>query len=522
MTAGTTLANLVQSIVDQGGPRYGIQQIDPVNGADGGEPGGNSRLVQLYNPSRVTPVAGTAGRGDSTSATSVRQLAGRLGLTLSPGRIDPANAVWAGQRKSLAATYSFNDERLLVISSRLNALAGDPPLFGVNQPAQRTSEALRRQQAQVLHDFAYTALSVDPQAQIVLIGDLEDSDTSAPLRILSSGALGANGENGIQPVLANLGSTLIADTVERYTAVIDGNATALDHLFVTEALRAGAVSPQLQIVHSQSEFANAVVTHDPVIASFYLPDITPDPISYAPVTGADPLTPQTSTVATLSGFSVPIQISVTGGDYSINGGAFVTATGTVRPGDWLQLRVVASNLFSTPRQVNVSLGRSTAVFSATTRAPVTYPGALNFGTQTLASKNTIYFSNAITMDRIEVPVTATSIKYSPGDGGLEITHLGETRRVSSGTTTMVEPGDVVRAYLQSSAFDTSTTFMFITIGDGMGQFSVRTRTPISDSVFIKLNNGGAIDPAILGLFSLLVCGRWYVRRRRDDTKHGKR
>ena len=53
VTADATLAMLVQSIVDAGGPTYSAFNVEPVDNTQGGAPGGNIRNAFLYNPDRV-------------------------------------------------------------------------------------------------------------------------------------------------------------------------------------------------------------------------------------------------------------------------------------------------------------------------------------------------------------------------------------------------------------------------------------------------------------------------------------
>src|SRR5439155_6715735 len=90
VAADQTIAKLTAAIVAAGGPQYDYREIDPVNDKDGGQPGGNIRVVFLFNPARV----GFVDRGDSsadrsTTGTQIVKTDGKPDLTLSPGRIDP-------------------------------------------------------------------------------------------------------------------------------------------------------------------------------------------------------------------------------------------------------------------------------------------------------------------------------------------------------------------------------------------------------------------------------------------------
>ena len=69
-------------------------------------------------------------------------------------------------------------------------------------------------------------LALDPGANVVVLGDLNDFEFSAPLAILKGGGL------------TDLMETLPAG--ERYTYVFDGNSQDLDHILVSPRLLSGA------------------------------------------------------------------------------------------------------------------------------------------------------------------------------------------------------------------------------------------------------------------------------------------
>lgn len=87
VAASRNFTNLVLAILAAGGPQYDFRQIDPIDRADGGVPGGNIRVGLLFNPARVQFVD----RPGGNATTPVAVLPGAAGpqLSLSPGRIDP-------------------------------------------------------------------------------------------------------------------------------------------------------------------------------------------------------------------------------------------------------------------------------------------------------------------------------------------------------------------------------------------------------------------------------------------------
>ena len=152
VTAGATLDRFTAAIEAAGGPRYEWRQIDPVNGADGGEPGGNIRVAFLFNPARVS-FADRAGGDAGTPVEVVRGAAGPE-LSASPGRIAPGDEAWRASRKPLAAEFTFRGAPVFVVANHFASKGGDQPMHGRFQPPARDSEQQRVAQARLVHDFA--------------------------------------------------------------------------------------------------------------------------------------------------------------------------------------------------------------------------------------------------------------------------------------------------------------------------------------------------------------------------------
>lgn len=94
------MSTLTKAITAAGGPNYTFVDIAPVDGKDGGAPGGNIRVAYLYKSSLVRLYK--ANPGGSLDKAEV--LAGPS-LSYNPGRIDPANAAWTASRKPLVAQW---------------------------------------------------------------------------------------------------------------------------------------------------------------------------------------------------------------------------------------------------------------------------------------------------------------------------------------------------------------------------------------------------------------------------------
>src|SRR6266540_3095839 len=253
VTADTTFAELIAAVQAAGGPTYDFRQIDPVNDQDGGEPGGNIRVGFLFRTDRGLQFIDRPG-GTSTAATTVVGAGADTRLSFSPGRIDPANGAFNASRKPLAGEFTYNGHHLFVIANHFNSKGGDDPLFGHSQPPTLVSEAQRKAQATVVHDFVTSLETADPDAAVVVLGDLNDFEFSPPLATLEAG------------VLHDLIETL--PQAERYTYDFEGNSQALDHILLSDSLFAEPFD--YDAVHVNSEFATQASDHDPQVVRITL------------------------------------------------------------------------------------------------------------------------------------------------------------------------------------------------------------------------------------------------------------
>ena len=97
-------------------------------------------------------------------------------------------------------------------------------------------------------------------------------------------------------------------------------------------------------------------------------DTTPDPFSFTDQTGVALNTAITSNAITVSGIDAAANISVSGGQYSIDGGAFTSAAGLVNNGQIVSFRVTSSSTDSTTVGATLTIGGISDTFSVTTAA----------------------------------------------------------------------------------------------------------------------------------------------------------
>jgi predicted extracellular nuclease len=252
--ATTTWNLLIAAISAAGGPSYEYRQIDPVDDQDGGEPGGNIRVGFLFRTDRELDFIDRPG-GDSTTATSVLATPSGPRLSFSPGRVAPGDPAFTDSRKPLAGEFRMRGRRVFVVVNHFASKGGDQPLFGRFQPPQRSSEVQRHAQAQVVNDFVDAILAVDPSANVIVLGDINDFEFSETVSILSSG------------VLTSLMNTL--PQAERYSYVFEGNSQVLDQILVSGSLLSN-FGIEYDVVHVNSEFADQASDHDPQVARLNL------------------------------------------------------------------------------------------------------------------------------------------------------------------------------------------------------------------------------------------------------------
>ena len=291
VAANLSWQRLIGAIVAAGGPLYDYRQIDPVDNADGGAPGGNIRVGFLFHSDRGLEFVDRPG-GNATTDTDVLPSPNGKGarLTISPGRVLPdPDGPWATSfdltRKSLAGEFRWRGETLFVVANHFSSKGDDRPLFGHFQRPFRLTEfqsedaagiedGWRHAQAQVINDFVDEVLAKDAQAHVIVLGDINDFDFSETVEVISGERVALNpgsfmpdpdgsgqtGPGGVA-VMTTLFDTLAG--AERYSYVFEGNSQVLDQVLVSTSLM--ALGPRYDVVHVNAEFAAQASDHDPSV-----------------------------------------------------------------------------------------------------------------------------------------------------------------------------------------------------------------------------------------------------------------
>jgi predicted extracellular nuclease len=231
-----------------GGIEYEYRQIDPVDSEEGGAPGGNIRVGFLFRTDRGVEFVDRPG-GSPTTETTVVGRQNQPQLSSSPGRIGTQSDAFDDTRKSLVAEFEVRGKTVFAIVNHFSSKTDDQPLFGPAQPPTRFSEGPRHGQAQVVNDFVDAILAKDREAKIVVLGDINDFEFSETTTILEGG------------VMTSLIKTLPPN--ERYSYVFEGNSQTLDQILLSNrGLLRRSHSPEVDVVHLNSEFADAIQASD--------------------------------------------------------------------------------------------------------------------------------------------------------------------------------------------------------------------------------------------------------------------
>ncbi|MEH2313629.1 MAG: endonuclease [Nostoc sp.] len=282
VNANQTYQKLIAALKNIGSPAYDFVDIAPSDDQDGGEPGGNIRVGLLFRPNRIT-LTKLPRRGGSLDAVAITQGSNGLDLSLNPGRIDPRNNAFDQSRKPLATEFIFNDQKLFIIANHFISKLGGSP-----------SDDQRVKQAQIVNEFVAQLLQVDPQANVIVLGDLNDLPDSLPLKTLEGN------------ILENL--TVRLPLSDQFSFRFRGNPELIDHLLVSENLSRVA-QPEIDIVHVNVGFSKPVSDHDPVIAAFTLPANQSTSDTIPPVSQPTPASDSAIILPQLSKFALVDQLA---------------------------------------------------------------------------------------------------------------------------------------------------------------------------------------------------------------------
>ncbi|KAL0580123.1 hypothetical protein V5O48_001899 [Marasmius crinis-equi] len=259
--ANITLTALTDAIAKAGNVTYDFIEIPPVDGQDGGQPGGNIRTAFLYRPEKLSLVPGSP-VGGSLNQVEVVNTDGKTSLNFNPGRIDPTNPAWDATRKPLVAEWqTASGTRLFTVNLHLSSKGGSSSLEGdarppINLPVDTRTKQVESVSAILANQgFLNTLFEKDTEANVIVAGDFNEF-TQARSVLASLASIMSEADE-----LANI------PPAERYTYVFDQNTEQLDHIFLSKAI--GKREVEVEHVHVNNwspSLAVRVSDHDPSVA----------------------------------------------------------------------------------------------------------------------------------------------------------------------------------------------------------------------------------------------------------------
>ena len=289
------------------------------------------------------------------------------------------------------------------------------------------------------------------------------SFTSNGHNLDSDGGCGLAGAGDISnSAAANLGALASNGGLTQTHALLAGSAAidAGDNTICAAAPVSNA--SQNGITRPSDGDGNGTATCD--IGAYEAPDTTPDAFSFTAQTGVALSTLATSNTITVAGINTVSPISIVGGTYSVNGGAYTAVAGTVSNGGTVTVQQTSSASFGTLTTSTLTIGGVAGTFDVTTLAQDTTPAAFTFTAQTGVALSSVATSNTITVAGIN---SAANISIAGGSYSIN----GGAYTSAAGT---VNNGNTVTLRQTSSASFSATTTATLTIGGVSGAFAVTT------------------------------------------------
>ncbi len=275
-------------------------------------------------------------------------------------------------------------------------------------------------------------------------------------------------------------------------------------------------------------------------------DTTPDTFTFTPVTGSEVNTVRASNTIVVtgidSGINVPVSISGSGSEYSINGGSWVNTAGILSLNDTVQVRLISSTSYNTQVTATLDISGVTGDFNVTTRVADTTPDAFIFTAQNNVPLSTLVTSNTITVTGVDsgvnIPISVVGGEYSvnggmydSSPGNVQLNDLITVRHTSSSsgstlTTTTLDIGGVTGDFTSSTIAVVSATLTDTLVIDNNDTPYITANIDywVLDGSTNSVVDSGTVNPSTSGVIVIsdtsIVAGTSYmlVLQSQDNTR----
>ena len=160
---------------------------------------------------------------------------------------------------------------------------------------------------------------------------------------------------------------------------------------------------------------------------FVIDVVTPGVYAFTPQIGLSPGNVATSNAVTVSGIANGTPVSIAGGSYAINGGAFTTNNGIINPGDTVVVKQTAPATYGASASATLLVGYNSGDFSVATANALSHL-AVSTGTLTpLFAASTLSYN-------LSVPYATNSLAVTPTLADNTATVAVNGVNVASGST----------------------------------------------------------------------------------------
>lgn len=256
VAADQTVARLISTIQNAGGPAYSYSNTNPDNNQDGGIKGGNIRTVLLYRED-----TGIALEEETPRINGSKYQDGLFSIERNPTLIGEFSSSFNGTRKPRIWLLDKNGRQFFVVGVHLTSQGANSPDWGSQQPPQKPEELQRIEEARLIAHQLIEIRSQDPTTPIFITGDMNDLPWSEAVTALEEGVF-----------VTTVDSRTPA---ENYSLIFEGNAEQMDYILVNQNLANNVVQARFMHINSILDQQEAVSDHDPMIIEFLLDQSAP-------------------------------------------------------------------------------------------------------------------------------------------------------------------------------------------------------------------------------------------------------